>query len=752
MKWTALKNRSANFGVLFKILPLSTALMIVIFVFGCARNVEDSEPPPAVSKADGMTAAGAFRAVVIEDVDNDGKLDIVGGASSPGMVTISYGDGRGAIDEPLYLPTKGEVRSVAVADINEDGLADIIFSVQKESSGIRVFLNQPDRRWIPHKGPIEINKYEGLEAADLNGDGHLDLAAANATSATQGGIQVWFGDGKGNWPVETGPTISGIYMDVLAADINQDGNPDLIGAGWGTYGAIRVWLGDGNGNWSPAAPLEKGSYYGLTIGDLNADGNFDILAGSYRRGVRIFLGDGRGDFSRIRSPAEVMERRAKGQKQTAAGVGEFPRPEKDRSFWQVLALDLDQDGRDDILAGSLDSQGISAWRSLGKKGWQTIKAAFPSTGNYYGIAAADLNADDRLDICAASYGEGIKIWPGKDGDFKIVGQRPVDQLKSSDSPAEKRVILENAVFKTIGGVPQYKIDPGDTLEISLWEGNKQEKEELVVRPDGNISFGFVEDLYIKGLTASELDKKLTNFLKEYVKNPRIDIVVKKHNSKWVRVLGAVATHGRSFDYDHVGSGPGSYRLRGKTTALEIITTAGGPTENANLKSVSFRRKSGESSTLNLYKAILQGDQSQNPVLDDGDLVFLPTISETGNRVYVFGEVNKPGAYTFAGSEIRLLDIISEAGGATVNAAEYETRVVRGDETRPEIIAANLKSLVEQGDRSQNVALVNGDLIYVPRSGIGNVNRFIEQIFPSLRAIATATSIVVNFDTINTIIK
>jgi len=752
MKSISIKYRSADVGVLFKFLPLLTALMIVVLVFGCARNVVDSAPPPAVSKADGMSAAGAFRAVVIEDIDNDGKLDVVGGASSPGMVTISYGDGRGGIAEPLYLPTKGEVRSVAVADINEDGLPDIMFSVQKESSGIRLFLNQSNRRWILHKGPIEINKYEGIETADINGDGHLDIVAANATSATQGGIQVWLGDGKGNWPVETGPTISGKYMDVLAADINQDGNPDLIGAGWGTYGAIRVWLGDGTGHWSSIAPLEKGSYYGLSIGDLNADGNFDIFAGSYRRGVRIFLGDGRGDFSRTPSPAETMKRRAKGQKQTAAGVGDLPRPEKDRSFWQVLAIDLDQDGRDDILAGSLDSQGISAWRSRGNKGWKTIKGAFPSTGNYYGMAVGDLNSDDRLDICAASFGEGIKIWPGKDDGFNIVRQRQVDQLESSGRIEKQHVTLENTVFKTIDGVPEYKIDPGDALEISLWEGNQQEKEEILVRPDGNISFGFIEDLYIKGLTASELDKKLTNLLTQYVKKPRIDVVVKKHNSKWVRVLGAVAAHGRAFDSDHIGSGPGSYSLRGKTTVLEILISAGGPQENANLKNVSFRRKNGESGTLNLYKAILQGDQSQNPVLDDGDLVFLPTISETGNRVYVFGEVEKPGAYTFTGSEIRLLDVISEAGGATVNAAEYETRVVRGDETRPEIIAANLRSLVEQGDRSQNVALVNGDLIYVPRSGIGNLNRFIEKIFPSLRAIATATSIVVNFDTINTIVE
>ena len=130
---------------------------------------------------------------------------------------------------------------------------------------------------------------------------------------------------------------------------------------------------------------------------------------------------------------------------------------------------------------------------------------------------------------------------------------------------------------------------------------------------------------------------------------------------------------------------------------------------------------------------------------------MPTISESGNRVYVFGEVEKPGAYTFAGSEIRLLDVISEAGGATINAAEYETRVCRGDPTEPVIIAANVRSLLEEGDRSQDVALLNGDIVYVPRSGIGNLNRFVDQIFPSLRALATATAIVVNFDTINSII-
>ena len=198
MKWTSKKYLSGNILKLFKILLLLVAWVIAIGITGCAKNIENSAPPPVIPKADGLASAGKFRAVVIEDMDNDGNLDVVGGASSPGMVTINFGDGKGGISGPQNLPVIGNVRSVAVVDVNEDGLADIVFSVQKESSGIRVLLNQSKHQWKLEKGPIEINKYEGIRTADINGDGHMDIIAANATSATQGGIQVWLGDGKGN--------------------------------------------------------------------------------------------------------------------------------------------------------------------------------------------------------------------------------------------------------------------------------------------------------------------------------------------------------------------------------------------------------------------------------------------------------------------------------------------------------------------------------------------------------------------------
>jgi len=114
------------------------------------------------------------------------------------------------------------------------------------------------------------------------------------------------------------------------------------------------------------------------------------------------------------------------------------------------------------------------------------------------------------------------------------------------------------------------------------------------------------------------------------------------------------------------------------------------------------------------------------VLNDGDLIYLSRF-QGGNRVYVFGEVPKPGAYTFSGSEMRLIDAISEAGGTTPFAARAETKVVRGDITQPEILNADLTRLVEKGDRSQNILLASGDMVYVPRSGFGDIKLFYDRV-------------------------
>ena len=698
---------------------LLAGCLAVLITVGCAqhKSYEAPFPRPINPNAAGLVVSGKFRSVVIEDMDNDGNLDIVGGASSPGMVTISYSDGRGGVSEPQILPVHGEVRSVAVADFNEDGLNDIVFSAQKETSGIRLWMNQSNRQWKQENGPLKINNYQNLKTADVNSDGHMDIVAANSTEDSKAGVQVWLGDGKGGWIVESGPTTFGRYMDIAVADLNKDGFLDLIGAGWGVYGSVRVWLGDGTGKWITTDPLKKGSYYGVSVGDLDNDGSLDIFAATYQAGFHVFKGDGTGKFEKIKRPRERIKTNGSG----IVSTGEVA--PIDDSFWEAIPIDLNGDGLMDVVASSLDSKGIMAWVKEGIDEWKKIDKLFPSTGVYYGLALADLNADGYQDLCAANHGEGIQIWPGNYGQKINARQLEIEQLPTVDRLAIMSAPTENEVFTTVNGIIEYRMGPGDILEITYWEGNSPTKEEIIIRPDGKISFSFVEDVPANGLTASQLDDLLTKKLRNYVRKPRLDVVIKKHNSKTATLLGAIAFRNMK------GTGPGEYRLSGRISLLELITKAGGPQDNANLKNINIRRKNGQSISLNLFEAIHQGDPSKDFVLDDGDVIFIPTLARDGNRIYVFGEVEEPGTYTFKGTDIHLADVIAEAGGPTVFATESSTKVIRGDITRPEIISANLEDLLKQGDQSQNVALVAGDIIYVPRSWIGDVNRFARQMQP-----------------------
>jgi polysaccharide export outer membrane protein len=525
-------------------------------------------------------------------------------------------------------------------------------------------------------------------------------------------------------------------MDVAPADLNKDGVLDLIGAGWGSSGAVRVWLGDGTGKWISTSPINKGSYNGVSVGDVNADGNLDILAAAYKNGVHIFLGDGKGDFNRIQGPIQFIKARSK----THPGTGEYnSNLTGDESFWKALAVDLDGDNMLDIVASSLDSRGIMAWQNRGKGKWRIYKGQFPLSGIYYGMALADLNADGYPDISAANYGEGIQIWPGNTGPAIKARQMEIEQLPTADRLAVLAAPMENNVFTTVNGVEEYKIGTGDVLEITYWEAGTSKKEEILVRPDGKISFGFVDDLQVNGLTASQLDNLLTSKFKSYVRKPRIDVVVKEYNSKSVTLLGAISIKSVS------GSGPGKYRLSGKTTLIELLTRAGGPTQNAKLDSVNIRRKNGQTITLDLFKAIHRGDPGKDFVLDDGDVVFVSSLEKDGNRVYVFGEVENPGTYTFTSREVRLVDAISEAGGTTVFAAAAETRVVRGDITKPKILISNLQHLIEDGDQSQNFTLASGDLVYVPRSGFGSVNVFAKRIRSLLELLIWPARLVNDWD-------
>jgi polysaccharide export outer membrane protein len=454
--------------------------------------------------------------------------------------------------------------------------------------------------------------------------------------------------------------------------------------------------------------VAEGSWYALTADDVDGDGHTDILAGAYRNGVAVFKGTGDGTFSRVDTGGS-------------------------ESFWKAVALDIDGDGTSELIAGSLEAKGIKTWRSARETaGYVEVKNDYPQQGVFYDLAVADLNGDGIEDLCAASFGEGVKIWPGRGKKFPTrLGE--IHSRKSEREDLDGKTVEENEVFTTKNGFVEYRLDAGDVLQITFWRGTEGEQKTVAVRPDGKISFGYVEDLYVRGLTPTELDQILTRRLGEYIRHPRIDVVVEEYNSKSVTILGAVGYR--------TGTGPGQYQLKGRAHLSEMLSEAGGPRPDANLRDVRIRRKGNKSITVNLYKAITQGDISQDIVLDNGDVVYVQAVSKESNRVYVFGEVEKPGAYTFEGSEMRVFDAVAQAGGYTVFGKPALTRVVRGDITRPEVFETDLKALIEEGDYTQNIALANGDLVYVPRNGFGDINQFIQRIMPFMRLIIYPAQVV-----------
>jgi len=185
------------------------------------------------------------------------------------------------------------------------------------------------------------------------------------------------------------------------------------------------------------------------------------------------------------------------------------------------------------------------------------------------------------------------------------------------------------------GKLEYIIGEEDVLQISVWQ-NQDLSQEVIVRPDGAISYPLIGDIQAAGLTITEFDGQITEKLKEYVKYPEVSISIKKLGGKKVMVLGEVAS-------------PGVYSVTGAQTILEAISLAGGFSKDAVASSVVLIRGgfgNPRPQRINLSRA-LTGDIRQNVVLQSEDVVFVPK-KFIANLNYFLNQVLDPlskGMYT-----------------------------------------------------------------------------------------------------------
>lgn len=158
----------------------------------------------------------------------------------------------------------------------------------------------------------------------------------------------------------------------------------------------------------------------------------------------------------------------------------------------------------------------------------------------------------------------------------------------------------------------YKLQPGDLLQVVVWKETDLQSEVLI-RPDGGISFALAGDLVAAGLTTDQLRAELETRVRKLVPGAVVTVSVKAPNGNRVFVIGKV-------------NRPGDFPLLRPIDVLQAISMAGGMTPFASPNGVRILHREGlhETSVRFRYGEVVKGRHlEQNILLQSGDTVIVP---------------------------------------------------------------------------------------------------------------------------------
>jgi len=158
----------------------------------------------------------------------------------------------------------------------------------------------------------------------------------------------------------------------------------------------------------------------------------------------------------------------------------------------------------------------------------------------------------------------------------------------------------------------YQIGPGDVLNISVWKEEGMQLEVLV-RPDGEITFPLAGEIKAGGLTTKALSEELVKKLKKYIPHPSVTVSVIQSVSNKIYVIGKV-------------NRPGEFVATGYMDVLQALTMAGGLTPYAESDEIKIirRTKTGTKMKLFDYDEVVSGERlDMNIILKAGDTVVVP---------------------------------------------------------------------------------------------------------------------------------
>jgi polysaccharide export outer membrane protein len=292
----------------------------------------------------------------------------------------------------------------------------------------------------------------------------------------------------------------------------------------------------------------------------------------------------------------------------------------------------------------------------------------------------------------------------KEANPTALSAKEIESSKQVRAMNEK--ILTNSLSSGKDLYRDYKIGPEDLIEISVFEEEKLNKT-VRVSSQGNISLPLLGILRVKGLTANELEREVRELLAEkYLRDPHVSVFIKEYRSQRISVIGAVEK-------------PGPYDVTGQKTILNLLGMAGGLKEDAGPLLFLIRPPQPEEEAspntfvIDLEELLVKGDLSLNLPLIHGDVINIPI----SGKVFVGGEVRKPGGFPLKGKKVTVSQAIAMAEGLKPEASGGEAKIFRysGKGNEREILSADIYAI--QKGQSDDPTLKENDILIVPKSGV-----------------------------------
>ena len=313
-------------------------------------------------------------------------------------------------------------------------------------------------------------------------------------------------------------------------------------------------------------------------------------------------------------------------------------------------------------------------------------------------------------------------------------QEQFDKYNSIHRPQLLKLSEYNYRFG-IGDVISIKIKTAFSQENQLISANWKEFDDLQVDNEGNITLPYIGEVSLIDKTPQEAKQLLKHSFQKYFKDPEPLISIKEFKGRSIQITGEIHK-------------PGEYHLHYEPLhLLEAINIAGGLLDNADLENAVITHKDGTMEDINLYALINYGNSSQNQIMYDKDMLYIP--ANYGNKVYVMGELNQPTMQTIKAGKMSAMEALNASAGInTTSGATSQIYIIRGaikntsntthNDNKTIVFHYNtLQTKIYQLDGSYGKGLAiaaqfplqPNDVVYVSTKPITEWNRFITQLLP-----------------------